>query len=255
MLNFSLAVIYIEHSPEKFPNAFQILQSYLEKIKFWRITYFKVNNKDTGDSYRKINDKTYYLQGDNSEREFSGWQKGIDFLETMNLNFNVILFVNEAFENPGTSFLIDYASFITVFKSYILNAAIGRIDSHGKETEVLGYFTKSWICSNCFFISGKLLKSLKTFVTINNENMNDFFEKEFIDSNSTFKETAPINKEYKEHIIQWLTIDWYGHFSIDPDHWNLFREKTKAILNEALLSARLRELNAPVLSYGQKKYY
>lgn len=250
-----LAILYLQFDVGKYPGSLPKLQQYLSKIKCCRRTYFIIDNKDEGDQYSKSDNNTYYLQGDNSDWEFSGWQRGIDFIINKRLNFHIILFVNDAFEAPGPSFLCDYASFSTLLKSFLFNAMIGRIDSHGKDTEALGYNTKSWVCTNCFFVPYRTIKKLGKITTIDSQRIDEFLFPDFYTEKPVFIKNAPINMIYRDHIINWLTNEWHSKFTLDPMHWNFFRKKTKAILNEALLTARFKELGVKILSYGDIKYY
>ena len=70
-----------------------------------------------------------------------------------------------------------------------------------------------------------------------------------------FQENAPITLNYQRWIVEWLTERWHSRFQIDQSSWAQFKSKACAIFNEALLTARFRELGYPAETYGEKIYY
>ncbi|MCL5035203.1 MAG: hypothetical protein M1395_08905, partial [Bacteroidetes bacterium] len=108
MFKSRLAVIYVEYSPDKYEGAFEKVKSYLGDSLRERTVYVIVNNRDEGNGSSIIDAGTYYIQGNNLEREFSGWQRGLQFLREKKIPFDVVLFVNEAFEAVQPSYLGNY---------------------------------------------------------------------------------------------------------------------------------------------------
>ncbi|MDD5759461.1 MAG: hypothetical protein PHI06_10300 [Desulfobulbaceae bacterium] len=70
-----------------------------------------------------------------------------------------------------------------------------------------------------------------------------------------YQDKAPLNRVYQRWIIEWLTEKWHSRFEISQDTWQLFTTKAAAIFNEALLTAKFKELGYPPESYGSKGYY
>jgi hypothetical protein len=253
---FKLAVLYLEFSPpDKYDYAFPLLTHYLEKLRWTDITYFRINNRQEGTGIIKREGDTVYLYGDNENWEFSGWQKGMDFIVDNKLTFDVVLMVNSSFEAPGPSFLRDYTNLWTITRSALLKQVIGRIDSHGLDTVLNGQDTKFWVCTNCVFLPLSALLKLKNIVSIHSGDLERYLPVAFEGASRPFREDAPMNEVYKAHIVEWLTQNWHSKIELSPDTWSLFRAKVKAIFNEALFSVRLRELGFPIVSYGKKKYY
>ncbi|MFX0195937.1 MAG: hypothetical protein ACFFCW_07430 [Candidatus Hodarchaeota archaeon] len=382
-MKVNLAILYVEYDQEKYKDSFVLLQKYLEKIKFCNKIFFIVDNRNEGDYIVKITKNMYKVGGDNSNREFSGWQKGLDILNSININYHLILFVNEAFLAPGKSYLEDYASIFLLLKSLLFNSVIGRIDSHRDKLYALGYDVSQWVCTNCFFVPKKMIDRIDNICTIDKGKINDFIEESFsrdilvtktlssddlqdgrftieswipqngiinllIESNKSFipkerglgadirelsviirklkvnenavdntnlaggwypeacnfswigrtarailKTTSPANlivegyippnifhniynnkitltisthsdifkknvnisQRYQELIIEWLAGRWHSKFQMNETNFKLFKEKARAILNESLLTARIKEKGGKIKSYGRKKYY
>ena len=245
-----LAVIYVEYSPDKYKGAFAKVKSYLGDSLRGRTVYVIVNNRDEGNGSRIIDEGTYYIQGNNLEREFSGWQRGLEFLREQKIQFDVVLFVNEAFEAVQPSYLgSNNAGWITL-KTYLLKSAFGAIDTLWEKTKIHGKSTRAWINTNCFFMPVSLLEKLGSLVSIDNGEMDTYIPKEFPGPLELFTDSSPVNPVYREHLISWLTEEWHGKFVLDERTWPIFRAKTKAILNEAVLSIRIRELGHFILPYS-----
>ena len=233
----NLAVLYLECDKQKYNRSLPVLQAYLEKLKFCNKTLIVIDNSNEEKEIEKISKNYYRLGGDNSIREFSGWQKGLDFLNSSNFNYDIILFVNDSFLCYDGSFL-KKANILTVIKALINNSVIGQIDYHNEKVELLGYDTTEWIRTNCFFVPKKIIKDINNVYTVDNEKLNEFIDEDYC--GRYFKEDAPLSNNLKEIIVKWLTQEWHSKFKIE-DNWQLFRNKTGAMFNESLLSARIKE--------------
>lgn len=247
-----LAVLYQQYDPMKYGPALDRLREYLEPIPFCSKTYFVIDNKAEGSEVRQTGEWTYAVGGDNSVREFSAWQRGLEVLRRWGDNFQSVLLCNEAFLAPGECYVKDYAWSATL-RSRFLIAAVGRIDTHHEPIQALGYDVSKWLCTNCVFLPGMVVRRLDSVVSVDNNVIDIFVPREY--DPAYFRPDAPISARYKELIVQWLTVRWHSAFVINDATWQLFRAKVQAILNEALLTAKLRACGCSIRSYGRKKYY
>jgi hypothetical protein len=117
----------------------------------------------------------------------------------------------------------------------------------------MGAEIKNWICTNCFFVPSGVMNAVGNIVTIDNNGLDAFIDRHY--RGEFFKKDAPISEPYRRFIIEWLTRRWRSGFVIGPETWNDYRQKVKAMLNEALFTARVREKGFGVLSYGSRLYY
>jgi len=245
-----MVVIYVEYDLEKYPSSFEHLKSYLSKVGGERIRYIRVNNKDTGTGSRNLGDNTIYLQGSNVDREFSGWQRGIEFVRSSNVKFDVVLFVNEAFEATGASYLKNSNINWMILKSHVLGAVIGFIDTRWEKIRLNNRGVRIWINTNCFFVPHSLLTKMSTIITVDNSCMSKYLPEQFPSDGELFELTAPINNAYKNHMVEWITEEWHNKIDLNDRTWPIFRSKVKAMLNEASLSIRIRELGYIILPYS-----
>ncbi|MFZ1082200.1 MAG: hypothetical protein WAO19_09775 [Candidatus Kryptoniota bacterium] len=244
-----LAVIYVEYDREKYSGAFERLKSYLCKLDQNRISYIRVNNMDEGNGMRNLDGNTIYLQGNNIDREFSGWQKGLSVLSANEVPFDVVLFVNDSFEVNGTSYLNNHNVGWLILKSYLFKAVFGLIATRWEKTLVHGKSTRVWLGTHCFFVPRTIVEKLGTMVSVDEHSFEDYLPKTFPGMGEIFKQTAPINQATKKRIISWLTQGWHSKLVLGEATWPLFRAKAKAILNEELVSVRIREMGYLILPY------
>ncbi|MGA1868908.1 MAG: hypothetical protein ACMUJM_10215 [bacterium] len=158
---------------------FDRLRLYIDSIRNCQVTYLLVDNKHETLEPSYVSDSVIKMGGDNTSREFSGWQKGIKAINTLNIKTDVILLVNNAFLLPGESFLKDYANYSLLKRVAFKKSVIGRIDTHGQQTFVYGYDVSEWVCTNCLFAPKRAFDDIGSVVTINKHNIYDFLEKEY----------------------------------------------------------------------------
>jgi len=106
------------------------------------------------------------IGGDNSSWEFSGWQKGIDFVLDENFTCDVILFANDAFYAYGWSIFEKAAEYNLPYLAHISGSALGQLDTKGYAMTALGYDVTSWLCTNSFFLPTKIVKAIETLVSV-----------------------------------------------------------------------------------------
>ena len=71
---------------------------------------------------------------------------------------------------------------------------------------------------------------------------------------AAFRSDAPLSQNYRDYIRSWLTGDgtgqgvvWHSRFDLADETLDLFRTKALAIVNEHMITVRLRELGYPVV--------
>jgi len=226
-MRIKLLVLFVQYGEEQYKGSFEILQSYLKNLKHCDVTYFILDNKHENKPLTRIEKNVYYSGGDNDLREFSGWQKGLENIRQLGIQYDLVLFCNSSFLVNGQSYLKDYARTKLLLRSLLSNSVIGRIDSHREPLSVLGHDVSKWICTNCFFMPKKVVKTIKNLVTIDKNAIKQFVYESY--NPVIFKPDAPLSNRYKQIIIQWLTEKWHSHYDITPETWELTKVKIIAI--------------------------
>ena len=244
-----LVVIFLQYDRQKYPDSFEHFRSYMRGIDPSRVSYILVNNNDEGVGTRKLDANTTYLQGDNSDWEFSGWQRGVEFLRQNHIKHDVALLLNDSFEVNGPGYLSNHNIDWLVLKTHIFKCVFGLLATRWTKAQIQDKPLRKWLGTDCFFVPGILLDKLGTLVSVDQASIAEYLPETFPGTDEVFLRTAPINAAYRESIVKWLTQEWHSKFVLDQSTWSFFLAKVKAILNEALLYVRIRELGYLVLPY------
>lgn len=245
-----IIAIFLQYDTEKYPDSVTHFKTYmLEQLPRDCFTLLLVNNKDEGSGSKWLDENTIYLQGDNSDWEFSGWQKGVSFAKDKDIRYDVALLANDSFEVNGPAFIRNHSLGWLILKSYYLSAVIGFVETRWKKAELRGRSLRIWLRTDCFLIPKRVIDTLETVVSVDEDSIADYLPDTFPAADNIFVETAPINAVFRKKIVEWITEQWHSKFEINESTWTFFRAKTKAILNEALLYARIRESGCPVIPY------
>ena len=211
-----------------------------------------INNRAKENYECKISENEWEISGDNSCLEFSGWQKGVDFVKAINLPCDAFIFVNDMFLHR--SFI--HRSLInqkTVERAINNNAMIGwqmRLPLSGK---IMGNDVIPYLRTHIFVIPKIILDSLGSVVTINQEAAKRFFIPEYDPSQRLLRCDAPLSKEMSDFIFSYVTSKWHNKKPYTRENFESLRNKAASILNSFLLSIRVEQLGYPLLSFGNSK--
>lgn len=191
---------------------------------------------------QQINDWIYEMGGDNSVYEFSGWQKGIDSEFTRSFDPDVYLFTASSLVQKKF-----YA--MPILTDEIIHYTIQRKCMAGNKREFPfdvaynDWDMRQFISTHIFFLPKKIIKDIRTVVSET-------------DPHKFIKKTAAglvidhpaWNKKFKKYIISTLTTKYHTKGkSFHPDQFPFFQRKFLTIMNEILLSARIKKLNYPLV--------
>ncbi len=193
------------------------------------------------DDFRKIHADHTVIGGDNTAVEFSGFDRGVRFIGLDIYSYDLIHFATSAFNTL-------YVRYLELLDAAMLRAiaglpvCLGHIDCYNEAVELSDFNSQSWVRSCCFFLNPIELGILGSFVA--ERERHKFFGG---DSPDPFLPQAPISERYRRYILDWLTgrnigqgVTWHSSFGLTPEMLPTFERKALAIINEHLLSIRLR---------------
>tara|TARA_B100000989_G_scaffold298809_1_gene290017 strand:+ start:7488 stop:9122 length:1635 start_codon:yes stop_codon:yes gene_type:complete len=246
----NLLVLYTQFDSNKYPHSFKILSDalYNKGIDFDCVV---IDNKREG--LNKFQGKKIsIIPGNNLNWEFSGWQKGFD--ESKGKHYDLILITNDSFLNYNTKVIGKHLNqdLLNVLKKHDL--VFGKIDGLNlseKNFSLDNAKFNNWICSNAIIIPNKILQKIK--LDNSSEIKIDSLIQDENELNS-FLNSSRISSDLKNHIINWLTKGWHSKFKIESNV-KLFKKKTQCIINELLLTSKIKNAGAKILNSEDFKLY
>jgi hypothetical protein len=209
-----------------------------------------VDNRGTGMEWA-TEDGFEVVAGDNSAREFTGLQSGVNHVRRV-ASPSVWLLANDRYLTDNEAFL-DYLDGGTIDAVAATNAVAGRINHYPATARAFGLDIGSWARSNFLLVADDALHQLSPLVMVG--------EKELASvvgpvrgEHPLLRSDGPLDGRYASYVTEWVTGDgsdldqhWYRHRPLSSESWDDLTGKVQCILNEQLLSARARDIGIPVL--------
>ena len=232
-----ILVLFLQYDTKKYPGAYQKLEQYLARLNRINWIIFRIDNAKPFQGVRRVNEKNYALGGDNSCWEFSGWQLGFEQAKLLEPDYDGILFVNDSFEVSAPSLLAKVPHWY-IWLCMRLGIPVGNVDSLAQEERIQNIPVEKWVRTNCFIINRKTMQCIKNIVFVDEAALNLFIDSNF--QGRYFLPEAPLSLGLQNRIIVWLTQEWHSAF-YPQNNWDLFRNKTRAMLNEYILGHQLKK--------------
>jgi hypothetical protein len=177
----------------------------------------------------------------NTSWEFSAWERGVSYLGKRMDHYDFVHLATSAFRTLYTRYLDRFdAGMLGSIRGRA--AAVGHIDYYDEPVIINDRSLRSWLRSSFVFLPPTELRLLGSPVSI--EDPRSLFSG---DPECPFRSDAPLSASYRHYIIGWLTgrgtgqgVEWHSRFELTQATLSLFEAKTLAILNEHMMSSRLR---------------
>jgi hypothetical protein len=202
-----------------------------------------VDNALPRDVVERRDDGSVLIGGDNSTREFSAFDRALEFVGAKIWQYDFVHFATSAFKTL-------YVAYLERFVPSLLAAAAGRpvcighIDCYNEAIELGPHRNQHWIRTCFFFLPPAEARALGSFVSI--ADGRNFFSG---NPGAPFRADAPLDQRYRGYITDWLTgagvgqgVTWHSTFRLTPGTLAGFEQKARMILNEQLLAIRLQAL-------------
>lgn len=213
-----------------------------------------INNSNGNSDYiNKISKNEYEISGDNSSREFSGWQKGIECINRLRLKYNAVLFVNDMFLHNSFTHrhFINQAALDCALK---YDAIVGKRMALPTQGHIINKPLIPYVRTHIFMASKTLIDALGPLPSFNESAWDKFFISHYNPSAKLFRRGAPISNSIKDFIFNYLTSVWYNKKPHNKKNFEFLKNKAKSILNAIMLSMRTHELfYYPLVDYKLAK--
>lgn len=200
-----------------------------------------------------------FIYGNNSLREFSGWESGLAYCRINGLveGSRLVVFANDTFCHHNKYGLLTRLRFVSVFKRASRNAEFpilaGEIHGFGHQFTICGVTSSVWVCTYLFALTGELIKRMEGILPKDNLTSVTFghTQESFISGN--------LSSNLASHICSWLLGDgptkWYGKKNITPENRDSLVGKAKSILCEKYLTAGALAAGATIISVFRNPLY
>ena len=212
-----------------------------------------VDNRGTGMDWAR--DEGFELvSGDNSAREFSGLQQGINHVLAAGVPSCWVL-ANDRYDRYKShrQSLLPLVDGGTLDAVVATGALAGRINGYPTPSRAYGLTINSWACSNFLVVAGRSLARLGDLVTVGTTELASVVNQSVADG-PLLQADGPLDETMIGYLTEWLTgvgtgltDHWYRHRPATAESWDDLCGKVQSILNEQLLSAKARRERIPVL--------
>ena len=203
------------------------------------------------------------VAGDNSNREFSGWDKGISAVLARGDEPDVWIFSNDTIAlNHAWSDqrIARYAGEIEKLGLHPGPWLFGEINDFPRSTMTpLGPLLE-WVATYCFAMNNTLRRSLAT-LSPGNALLDSLVHDGFEPGRGVFRDS--VGEAYVDFVSAWLINDtgddskqrkfkwsheWHKATVLSSDNFDDLRMKARCCLSESMLSVRARQLGADIRS-------
>lgn len=181
------------------------------------------------------------IGGSNAHWEFSAWDRGVARLGDRLDAYDFVHLATSAFRMLYTRYLDRFeAGMLDLVRGRA--AAVGHVDHYDEPVSIGSLTLRSWLRSSFVLLPPLELRLLGSLVSVTDPRA--LFSG---DPDAPFRADAPLSESYRRYIVGWLTGDgtgqgtqWHSRFALTRETLGVFEAKATAVLNEQLLSARLR---------------
>ncbi|MCO1456910.1 glycosyltransferase [Burkholderia multivorans] len=245
-----LLTLFVRYGDADYEGAFKRLCQMYQRVGGLEYDALLIDTALPLGVHAKLGSRTLLMGGDNTRREFSGWDTALAHLGPALESYDVVHVVTSAFENEYNGFYpyINYGMFEFAAKNR--HVVLAHVDAYPAPVRLLGRSFQTWGCSKFLITTPERIRALGTFTS-------GFSPDLFFTSSRTapFRENAPLSENYRRYLVDWLTGEglphgqWHSVFELSDENLQRFRSKAMSIIDEHSLSMRLRESGAQVVDY------
>jgi hypothetical protein len=241
-----ILTLFARHGTSKYPDALgELLAFYRRCLPSVRRELLVIDN-DFGSTGGPEGHPV--IAGSNNIWEFSAWDEGLAHVGDAVHDFDFVHLVTSAFRTLYTRY-IDRIDESLLERTRGRAVAIGHVDYYNEPVEICSTQTQSWLRSSFVFVPPTELKLMGRLGYVSDGSR--FFSD---DPQRPFRAGAPCSKNYQKYVLDWLTgpgtgqgVTWHSRFIINLETLPYFKAKALAMLNEQLLSIRLRRQGCAIV--------
>uniref|UniRef100_E6VN05 Glycosyl transferase group 1 n=1 Tax=Rhodopseudomonas palustris (strain DX-1) TaxID=652103 RepID=E6VN05_RHOPX len=244
-----LLTLFVRYGNVDYHGSFERLQDFYRGLPQLTYDAIIVDNALPPEFVSDVASNVKVIGGNNVRREFSGWDVAIDRFSSKLDECDLVHVVTSAFQNQYNGFypLIDVQMLEFAASNDVV---LGHVDSYPDSVRAFGRSFQTWACSKFLFVVPSRIRGLGSFVAP--FDIDDVFSGV---SSRPFLADAPLSENYRRHLLEWVTGEglphgkWHSSFALNDASLSRFISKATSILDEHILSLRLREADASIVDF------
>lgn len=236
-------VLFARHGVGKYVQAFEQMRSELRQRLAGCELDFVIIDAALGADFAPVHENGALLLGtDNEHWEFGSWMRAARSLGRNVLKYDYVHIVTSAFYFGYVDFK-DYLSTELLRNLSGRAVALGHLEAYNEPARFRGVRFQSWLRSSFILMPATELLLLGDLVSVH--------DRRGIFANtpqSPFLKDGDLCETYQHNLFSWLTgegtgqgVIWHSRFELDSSNFEFFKNKAVAIINEMMLSNRLRQ--------------
>jgi hypothetical protein len=207
-----------------------------------------IDNQLSGAIELELDGRTTCIAGDNQWREFSGWDRGLAWLDAAwaPRNDDVVILANDTIQRYEWREYLEGVGSRRVTAAVASGALLGRIDEYPEVVRVLGLSLRRWLCTSFFVATPATLDRLRPLALAVPEPAL---------LGSDLQAWLSADDLHRRYLRSWLLGEggalprrWHGAAPLTSANAEAVRGKLRAILCEQYLSARAQALGLELMA-------
>ena len=210
-----------------------------------------VDNALDGRVELELDGATTCISGDNTWREFSGWDRGLGWLDAVYAPRpeSALLLANDTVQRAHWREYLEGTDSARVREALARGGLCGKTDAYPREVELFGLRVQRWLRSAFMVATATVVDRLRPFAL-------PFAERQIFASDplELFRRPSPLDANYQGYLRSWLLGEpgelqsrWHAAAPLSSGNAAELRGKARAILCEHHLSARASALGLPLV--------
>ncbi len=251
-MNPEVYLVLIEFGQEPGRAALELLRPTLRRLfPDANVRAVVVDNAHDGDAHMSIGDGIDRVSGDNTLREFSGWDRGMAWLEQRYRPAPgaIAVLANDTVARADKHGRVHGLPADRVAAAS-RGAMVGWIDEYPRMFELFGLTVRQWIDTSLVIAEWRTLVSLLPLAQpLDDRVFGD-------DWRTLFREPSPLSGNYRRYLNTYFfggradgefEHAWYAQQPLSEQNFEAFKLKLRSVFCEHLLSARARARGIPLV--------
>lgn len=255
-----LLAVFLQYSNAHHDSGMRALSSLVARLfPAHEPSFVIVDNKLDKRHEVQLRHDTNLISGDNSCREFSGYDRGLRWHESFGeiSPDTPVVIANDTFNRHYGEKYLGLFTAARVSRTLRSNGVLGYVDAFPQPQSVFGHAFQKWIRTSLFIAPYGVMRQLAPFGP--RLDHKEIFRQDA--DPAFFSEGAPLSPWYQSFLRSWLFAEapkdetfkpeWHSKEPLTETNVDAMRAKTCCILCEHLMSAKAMSLEIPLVAVNE----